>query len=591
MLEAELVAFGVCEYDPPRNMVSVVCDERRSQSDDPDDFVVTAGARLNVDVHTVLARLRLGHPLEEEAGAPGAECAQGLEVVGKVCRARRNPEDLAPPAGKAIRIGTVDRDAANGQWQDGSQENASIPAVVRGAQANEAPTAKHARSCRGIFEHPLSLVLRRPTLSRSRLLLGYFGSDAIADERCDLAGSGMATEGRLRVDEVTVERHLEASPRGGHKFDRRDQWCPALQQLVRQTDGLRYVVSGDAELDRQPMTWVQHRVLLSARSLGSHRRGSRGLARSTQVGQSAAVGGSSLRVARDVEDALTSGAPVVALESTLFAHGIPRPRNLEVARELEALVRAAGVTPATVGVLEGTPVVGLTVDEIQLLATEDVAKASTRDLPLVAARGVDAATTVAATSWLAHRAGVRVFATGGLGGVHRGATLTFDESADLPALGRTPVTVVCAGVKSILDIAATLERLETLGVSVAGYRTDRFPGFLVADSGFPISWTLDGPDEVAAAMRIRDELSIGAALVIANPIPVHEQMDPAWHDQLLARALEAAEEAHVHGQEVTPFLLDHMQRASGGATLEANVAAVRNNVLVAAAIARAAAST
>ncbi len=292
-----------------------------------------------------------------------------------------------------------------------------------------------------------------------------------------------------------------------------------------------------------------------------------------------------LRVAADVAEALSGGAPVVALESTLFAHGLPRPRNLEVARELESLLREVGVVPASIGVVDGTPVVGLSTEEIELLSNGDVAKASTRDLPLANARGVHAATTVAATSWLAYRAGVRIFATGGLGGVHRGATETFDESADLPALARTPVTVVCAGVKSILDVGATLERLETLGVSVAGYRTDRFPGFLVADSGFPVTWTLDGPDEVVAAMKLRDELHIGAALVVANPLSADEELDPALHDQLLAEAVDAAAAQGVRGQGVTPFLLDHLQRSSGGRSLEANIAAVRNNVRVAAAIA------
>ena len=302
------------------------------------------------------------------------------------------------------------------------------------------------------------------------------------------------------------------------------------------------------------------------------------------------MGGDGLRVGDEVRAALSSGTPVVALESTLFAHGLPRPRNLGLARELDELLRATGCVPATVGVVAGVPVVGLSPDEVELLCTTDVGKASTRDLPLAAAKGVHAATTVAATSWLAYRAGVAVFATGGLGGVHRGASETYDESADLPALARTPVTVVCAGVKSILDVGATLERLETFGVSVAGYRTDRFPGFFVADSGHPVTWTLDGPGEVAAAMRMREALGIAAALVIANPVPEREQLDPAWHDRLLEEALEAAKAEDVRGQAVTPFLLDHMQRASGGASLDANIAAVRNNVVVAAAIAGAATS-
>lgn len=291
-----------------------------------------------------------------------------------------------------------------------------------------------------------------------------------------------------------------------------------------------------------------------------------------------------------MRQALSTGMPVVALESTLFAHGLPRPRSVEVARELESLLRVAGCVPATIGMIAGTVVVGLSPEEIELLGTHDVAKASTRDLPLAAARGAHAATTVAATSCVAHLAGVRIFATGGLGGVHRRASSTFDESADLTALSRTPTTVVCAGVKSILDVGATLERLETLGVSVAGYRTKRFPGFFVVDSGFSVPWTLDGPEEVAEAMRARDELELDAALVIANPVPSDEELDPAWHERLLTDALDEASARGIQGKEVTPFLLDHMQRASGGASLEANVAAVRNNVVVAASIARAFAS-
>lgn len=288
-----------------------------------------------------------------------------------------------------------------------------------------------------------------------------------------------------------------------------------------------------------------------------------------------------------MREALSAGIPVVALESTLFAHGLPRPRNVEVARELESLLRTAGCVPATVGLVAGTAVVGLSPEEIELLGTQDVAKASTRDLPLAVACGANAATTVAATCCLAHRAAVRVLATGGLGGVHRRASSTFDESADLTALSRDPITVVCAGVKSILDVGATLERLETLGVSVAGYRTKRFPGFLVVDSGFSVPWSLDGPEEVAAAMKARDDLEVDGALVVANPLPPGEGLDSAWHDRLLADALDAAGARGVRGKEVTPFLLDHMQRASSGASLEANVAAVRNNVVVAAAIAQA----
>jgi pseudouridine-5'-phosphate glycosidase len=299
------------------------------------------------------------------------------------------------------------------------------------------------------------------------------------------------------------------------------------------------------------------------------------------------AGGGTLRIAAAVSGALGAGAPVVALESTLFAHGLPRPDNALVAGGLEQLLRDAGVVPATVGVIGGQAVVGLSSEEVELLATVDVAKASTRDLPVVTALGLHAATTVSSTAWLAARAGVRVFATGGLGGVHRGAQSSYDESADLHALARTPVTVVCAGVKSVLDVPATLERLETLGVSVAGYRTTRFPGFFVADSGHPVAWTLDGPDQVARAMAARDALETGAALVVANPVPLDSQLDPALHERLVSEALAAAGAAGVEGQRITPFLLDHIRRSSGGASLRANVAAVRNNVALAAEIATA----
>jgi pseudouridine-5'-phosphate glycosidase len=295
-----------------------------------------------------------------------------------------------------------------------------------------------------------------------------------------------------------------------------------------------------------------------------------------------------LAVAPEVRAALEEGRPVVALESTIISHGLPRPRNLEVALELEAMLRAAGVVPATVGVPAGRPTVGLDRGEIETLATaDDVAKVGVRELPLAVAASRHAATTVAATAKLARLAGIRVFATGGIGGVHRRASETFDESADLGALALTPITVVCAGVKSILDVPATLERLETLGVTVVGYRTSRFPGFYVADSGFDIEWTVFEPEEVTAIMRAADQLSISAGIVVANPVPVEHQLDPETHAALLTGALAAAEAQHVRGKAVTPFLLDHFYEASAGASLEANVWAVRNNVALAARIARA----
>jgi pseudouridine-5'-phosphate glycosidase len=296
----------------------------------------------------------------------------------------------------------------------------------------------------------------------------------------------------------------------------------------------------------------------------------------------------SLTVAPEVEEALADGRAVVALESTIISHGLPRPRNLEVALELEAMLRAAGVVPATVGAPGGRPTVGLSPAQLEILATaDDVAKVGVRELPLAAAARRNAATTVASTAALARLAGIRVFATGGIGGVHRGAAETFDESADLAALARTAVTVVCAGVKSILDVPATLERLETLGVTVVGYRTLRFPGFYVADSGHDIDWAAGEPEEIVAAMRAADGLGLGAAIVVANPVPLEHQLDPQTHGALLKEALAAADSLGVRGKAVTPFLLDHIYVASGGASLEANIWAVRNNVALAARIARA----
>lgn len=288
-----------------------------------------------------------------------------------------------------------------------------------------------------------------------------------------------------------------------------------------------------------------------------------------------------------VRQALDAGRAVVALESTIIAHGLPRPRNLVVARELEAAVRAAGAVPATIAVIDGQPCIGLDEDELALIATTDVAKLSVRDLPLAAGRGADGATTVAATAHLAALAGIRVFATGGLGGVHRGARESWDESADLLALARTPITVVAAGVKSILDVGATLERLETLGVSVAGWRTDRFPGFYLTDGGFDLDWRVDGADEVAAAMAAADALGVQAAIVVANPVDAAEQLDPAEHERVLAEGLAAARAAGVTGKAVTPFLLDHLHRATDGRSLEVNIAVARGNASVAGAIAAA----
>jgi pseudouridylate synthase len=293
------------------------------------------------------------------------------------------------------------------------------------------------------------------------------------------------------------------------------------------------------------------------------------------------------RLSEEVREALSGGGAVVALESTIIAHGLPRPRNLEVARELEAEVRSAGAVPATIAVLDGEVRVGLDDDGLRRIAGADVVKLSVRDLPLAIAHRTDGATTVAATAHLAAHAGIRVFATGGLGGVHRDARESWDESADLLALARTPITVVAAGVKSILDVGATLERLETLGVSVAGWRTSRFPGFYVSDGGFDLEWRVDDAGEVAAAMRAADALGVRSALLVANPIDPEQQLDPAEHERVLAEGLTRARSEGITGKAVTPFLLDHLQRSTQGRSLVINVALARANAAVAAAIANA----
>ncbi|NGO81600.1 pseudouridine-5'-phosphate glycosidase [Streptomyces sp. YC504] len=296
-----------------------------------------------------------------------------------------------------------------------------------------------------------------------------------------------------------------------------------------------------------------------------------------------------LVVSAEVREAIAGRRPVVALESTIIAHGLPRPRNLEVALEFEQSVREEGAVPATVAVVDGQARIGLDKQQLERIAAGDsVRKLGQRDLPLALATGATGATTVSGTAFLAALAGIRIFATGGLGGVHRQWTSTQDESADLGLLARTRIAVVCAGVKSILDVPATLERLETLGVAVAGYRTERFPGFYVADSGQPVDWSLYSPADVAAVLRAQDELGgPDAALIVANPVPVAEQLDPALHDQVLDDALRACDEQGVTGQAVTPFLLDFLVRRTKGASLRANLAAVRGNVRLAAKIAAA----
>jgi pseudouridine-5'-phosphate glycosidase len=295
-----------------------------------------------------------------------------------------------------------------------------------------------------------------------------------------------------------------------------------------------------------------------------------------------------VRVDPEVQAALDGGRPVVALESTIIAHGLPRPDNLRVAREIEAAVRAGGAVPATVALLDGEVRVGLDEEALSALAlTDGVVKCGVRDLAPALARGVAGATTVAATSHIAERAGIRLFATGGLGGVHRGYAETFDESADLGTLARVGVCVVCAGVKSILDLPATLERLETLNVTVLGYGTDTFPAFYLNDSGLPVPWRVDTPEAAAAVVRARSSVGAPGAVMVANPLPAEEQLDPALHDRVLREGLEAAARQGVAGRDVTPFLLECFHTRTEGESLRANVRLVLRNAELAARIAAA----
>lgn len=288
---------------------------------------------------------------------------------------------------------------------------------------------------------------------------------------------------------------------------------------------------------------------------------------------------SPLIIAPEVRAAVSDGAAVLALESTIFTHGLPRPRNAEVALEAEERVRSIGVIPATIGVVDGRPTVGMSPSEIERLSAADgVVKASLRDVPVIAAKQLSAGTTVAATAHLAHLAGIRVLSTGGIGGVHRGAPETFDESADLGTLAGLPLVVVSAGVKSILDIPLTLERLETLNLAVVGYRTTDYPGFYIADSGHDLEYEVDSPGEIARIVSVRDALGISSTVLVANPVAPERQLDRPLHDDVLARALAAADAAGVSGHDTTPFLLDFMQRETGGRSLDVNVEVYRGNV-------------
>ncbi len=293
-----------------------------------------------------------------------------------------------------------------------------------------------------------------------------------------------------------------------------------------------------------------------------------------------------LRVSAEVSDAIASGRGVVALESTLLSHGLPKASAAETARRVEDAVRGTGAVPATIAVLDGTAHIGLDADQLVRVAEDpSLVKASVRDLATVMTRGASGATTVASTAYLANLAGVRVFATGGLGGVHRDAHETWDESADLAALASTPVTVVCAGVKSILDVPATLERLETLSVPVLGYRTDVFPGFYVRDTGLPVPWRVDEPAEIAGIARRQVQLGLRQGVVVANPVSAADEMDRELHDETLRSGLAELQRRRITGKGVTPFLLGWFHEQTRGASLATNVALVLANAELAGRIA------
>jgi len=285
----------------------------------------------------------------------------------------------------------------------------------------------------------------------------------------------------------------------------------------------------------------------------------------------------------EVSAAITAGRPIVALESTIISHGLPRPRNLEVALEVEAIVRSEGAVPATIALIDGVVHVGLERDELERIANDDdVVKASTRDLAVIEATKRSAATTVAATAHLAELVGIKVFATGGLGGVHRGHS--YDESADLIALAETPIVIVCAGVKSILDVPGTLERLETFAVPVLGFRTNKFPGFYLTESGYEVEHRVDSVEEITQIWSNRFGLRTeDRAIVIANPVV--NQMDLALHNEILESGLKSAEENHITGKAVTPFLLEYFHTQSKGESLRVNIDIIKANSLLAAQIA------
>ncbi|MCE2647357.1 MAG: pseudouridine-5'-phosphate glycosidase [Streptomycetaceae bacterium] len=294
---------------------------------------------------------------------------------------------------------------------------------------------------------------------------------------------------------------------------------------------------------------------------------------------------SAIKYSSEVAQALKTGKPIVALESTIISHGLPRPSNLEVAKECEAIVRNGGAVPATIALLDGKILIGLEAHELEAIANrDDISKASIRDLAIIIAQNKSAATTVAATAHIAAVAGIKVFATGGLGGVHRGASVSFDESADLTALSQLDMTVVCAGVKSILDVHATLERLETLAIGLVGYRTNSFPGFYLTDSGYTLEHRVESATEIAEIIKVRTDIATQfKSLIVANPVKV--EMPKARHDEILASGLSRAQQDGIDGKAVTPYLLEHFHKASNGESLKINTEIIKSNCALAAEIA------
>ena len=290
----------------------------------------------------------------------------------------------------------------------------------------------------------------------------------------------------------------------------------------------------------------------------------------------------------EVKEALEGGKPVVALESTLISHGFPYPENLEVAGEMEEIIRGCGVVPATIAVIGGKIKVGLTAGELEFMATsKDIVKASRRDLAVIVAKGLNGATTVAATMLVAERAGIKVFATGGIGGVHRGAEKTFDVSADLQELARTPVAVVCSGAKAILDLPLTKEYLETMGVPVIGFGSEELPAFYCRESGLKVDYVVNDEKEAAGIIRAMQDLGLGGGMIIANPVPEEYALSIEYMNEVIEEAVRAVEKEGIKGKKLTPYLLNKIKELTGGKSLKANIELVKNNAQVAAKIARA----